>query len=94
MTTLGRYSALQRTLLSLEKSLGLNEFNTVEKLIIAALSDPSIDADGVSVQDMMQHSLLEGVPQATLYRAIKRLKGKKFIEVAGENITGNYRIAS
>lgn len=92
MSTLARYSTLQRTLVSLEEDLGISEFNHVEKRIIAGLSNHNIYNTGISVQGLLSSELLKDTSQATLYRAISRLKQIEYIEAVGNNKTGNYQL--
>jgi len=92
MNTLARYSALKEALATLEDDLGLAAFNTVEKRIIAALSNLSVESDGLSVSDLLKSVLLKNIPIASLYRALRQLKECDHIEVVDDKKTGNYRM--
>lgn len=92
MNNLARYSALKEALITLEDDLGLAEFNPVEKRIIAALSNVTVESDGLSVSDLLKSALLKNTPIASLYRALRQLKEYDHIEVVGDKKTGNYRM--
>lgn len=91
ISKLNRYANLLAVLRSLEKGMGLTELTKLECNILAVLSLEEFQ-DGARTEILLSHKILDSPTQSSFYRALKRLRDKKFVDTVGDRKTGIYRL--
>ena len=90
---LNGYAHMLAVLRSLEKELGLTELTKLERNIIAVLSLEEFQ-EGARTENLFRHNILDSPTQSSFYRALKRLRGRKFVDTVGDRKTGIYKLVN
>lgn len=88
---LNSYAQLLAVLRSLERGMGLTELSKLERNILAVLSLEEFQ-QGARTENLLNHNILDSPTQSSFYRALKRLRDRKFIDTVGDRKTGIYRL--
>ena len=92
-TKLNGYAHMLAVLRSLEQELGLSELTKLERNIIAVLSLEEFQK-GARTENLFRHNILDSPTQSSFYRALKRLRNRKFVDTVGDRKTGVYILAN
>lgn len=92
-TKLNGYAHMLAVLRSLEKEMGLTELTKLERNILATLSLEEFK-DGARTESLLNHNILDSPTQSSFYRALKRLRDRKFVDTVGDRKTGLYRLTN
>ena len=93
ISSLNSYAQMIAVLRSLENGLGLTELTKLERNILAVLSLEEFQ-QGARTGSLLNHNILDSPTQSSFYRALKRLRDRKFVDTVGERKTGIYRLVS
>ena len=81
MEKLNYLAQLNLLVRSVEVDLGISDVTASEKAILSAVSLLlNHQATEVSVQRLLEHELVKGIPKPTVYRALKSLVGEGWLE--------------
>ena len=81
MEKLNYLAQLNLLVRSVEVDLGISDVTASEKAILSAVSLLlNHQATEVSVQRLLEHELVKGIPKPTVYRALKSLVGEGRLE--------------
>ncbi len=78
---------------SLEKEMGLTELTKLERNILAVLSLEEFQ-QGARTENLLNHNILDSPTQTSFYRALKRLRDRKFVDTVGDRKTGIYKLVN
>lgn len=90
MPEISKLTELRKLLLSMEKSMGLQELSAVERDIYYAASDHAVTTGAVKTTLLQEHSLLADVSRPTFFRALKALQKKGYLEQCKNSTRGYY----
>ena len=76
----------------MEDDIGLSDMSDVETKVFLAISDLCNQFDTAKTQSVLQHDLVASIGRATIFRAIKKLEGRKKISKS-KNQHGAYSLA-
>lgn len=90
MSEISKLTELRKLLLSMEKSMGLQDLSAVERDIYYAASDHAVTVGAVKTTALQDHALLADVSRPTFFRALKSLQGKGYLEQCANSVRGYY----
>lgn len=93
ISKLNRYANMLAVLRSLEEGMGLTEMTKLERNILAVLSLEEFQ-NGASSESLLNHKILDNPTQSSFYRALKRLRDRKFVDTVGDRKTGIYTLVA
>ncbi len=79
-------------MMSMERSLGLQDLSAVERDIYYAASELSQKGRDVRTVGLIEHSLLESVSRPTFFRALKSLVTKGYLSQCHSVNRGRYLV--
>lgn len=79
MCELSKLAELRKLMLSMERSLGLQDLTPVERDIYYAANELSENGNGVRTVGLIEHTLLQTVSRPTFFRALKSLVNKGYL---------------
>lgn len=95
MDKLSSIFELREMLRQLERDVGFEDLSRVERdVLLAAHSLCASPGDVISSDQIRGHGLVQPVPQATFYRAIRRLLGIGLLERAARTKARSYVVRS
>jgi DNA-binding MarR family transcriptional regulator len=68
-----RVADLRQLLREMEQDLGLGHLSQTEADVLCAATQKSEEPSGVSVTEIKEHPLVQGMPRATFFRALRNL---------------------
>ncbi|WP_251134278.1 MULTISPECIES: hypothetical protein [Roseobacteraceae] len=92
MTEISKLAELRKLMMSMERSLGLQDLSAVERDIYYAASELSQEGQDIRTVGLIEHSLLESVSRPTFFRALKSLVTKGYLSQCHSVNRGRYLV--
>ncbi|WP_461404071.1 helix-turn-helix domain-containing protein [Falsiruegeria mediterranea] len=92
MCELSKLAELRKLMLSMERSLGLQDLTPVERDIYYAANELSENGNGVRTVGLIEHTLLQTVSRPTFFRALKSLVNKGYLSHCNSVNRGQYTV--
>jgi len=87
---ISKLAELRKLLLSMERSLGLEELSPAERDIYYAANDLAESAKSVPTTGLMSHDLTSRISRPTFFRALKSLVNKGYLAHSQNTTRGRY----
>lgn len=92
MKKISKLAELRRLMMSMERSLGLQDLSAVERDIYYAANDLSAQNSEIKTNGLIEHDLLEHVSRPTFFRALKSLVNKGYLSQSHTVNRGRYTV--
>lgn len=90
MAEISQLAELRKLLLSMEKTMGLQDLSTTERDIFYAASDQANGHGRVTTAGIREHTLVRQISRPSFFRAMKSLVDKGFLTQGNEHTRGCY----
>lgn len=80
MTSFEKIARLKQLLLGMEKDLGVDNLNSIQKNIVYAAALLSENSQTIETDEIRRHDLLEGVSRSSFFRALREVIDAGYLE--------------
>ena len=87
-----RIADLRQMLREMERDLGIGELSRPEADVLYAAAQARDASDGVTLVELQDHPLIQGMPRATFFRALRNLVDLGLMKKLGEKKRAGYAV--
>ena len=88
-----RFARLLQMVRSMEVDLGIGALSKSEKMLFTCVADLCVGQDTtVNLIEILNHKDVKKMPQATVYKCLRDLRGKGLLTHVGARGSGQYRL--